>query len=339
MPADPTIDVSVIFVSYNTADETEAAVASVLDHAGALSVEVIVVDNASPDDSLTRLRGRFGSMPNVAVVDAGYNGGYGWGNNVGIAMARGRHVLVMNPDALMHEGTLAQAVAYLEDHPEVGILGARVVHENGDQQSTLFRALRLRHLMWRVVIPNRVIRETTAFGDQRYADLDRSAMQDVEVVAGCFMMLRREVIEDVGAMDPRFFMYSEESEWCWRVADAGYRIRYLPEIEITHHGAVSTGQSSPWKALQIAKGHVLFLRFTRGAFVAWLGTLIMVIGELLRAFVVLPLGVLRRRKDEIALWRARMVFLLKALVVPPRGAMPPPPEPQKPAPAAVGGLA
>ncbi len=182
---DPKLDVSVIIVNYNTSDITVQAVTSVLACAGKLRLEVIVVDNASSDGSVAALRA---AHPEITVIDAGHNGGYAWGNNRGIAESRGRYVLVLNPDSVMHPGTLERATAYMDAHPDVGILGARVLYETGAQQSTLFRDVRLSHLFWRIFIPNRLIRETRLFGDQRYASQGRDCEMNVEVVAAasCF---------------------------------------------------------------------------------------------------------------------------------------------------------
>ncbi len=124
-------------------------------------------------------------------------------------------------------------------------------------------------------------------------------------------------------MDDRFFMYSEESEWCWRVKQAGFKVRYNPDIKIMHYGAVSTGQISPWKSVEIARGHILFLRFTRGPVIAWVGTVIMLFGDLLRAVWFLPVTLLNPQHQGARAWRARTVFLLKALISPPRGQTPP----------------
>jgi hypothetical protein len=321
VPADPAIDVSVVIVSYNTRDVTVQAVGSVLTHAGGIGIEVIVVDNQSSDGSADAIRA---AHPEAHVIDSGHNGGYGWGNNIGISQARGRYVLVLNPDAVMHAGTLNNAVSYMDAHPEVGILGAKVIYETGDQQSTLFRDLRLSHLVWRIGVPNRIIRETPRFGDQRYASRGRDTVEDVEVVAGCFMMLPRAVIAEVGAMDGRFFMYSEESEWCWRVRQAGYVVRYNPQITITHYGEVSTGGASPWRAVQIIRSHILYLRFTRSPLAAWAGTLLMWLGEILRGAVVLPRLLSGRSSAAAAIWRARMEVLTHALIRQPKGQIAPP---------------
>ena len=318
--SDTLLDLSVIIVNYNTRDVTMKAVQSVLDNPGALEIEVIVVDNASKDGSVDALRAAF---PQVTVVDTGHNGGYAWGNNIGIQRARGRYLLVLNPDTQVDDGALESAVRYMEANPDVGILGTHVALENGVQQPTRFRHVSLANLFWNIFVPNRMIRKSPYFGDQRYASLPPDTVQDVDVVAGCFMMVPRDVIEKVGMMDDRFFMYSEESEWCWRVKQAGLKVRYNPDIKIMHYGAVSTGQTSPWKSVEIAKGHILFLRLTRGPQTAWAGTAIMLLGDLLRGIWFLPAALLNLKNEGVLAWRARTAFLLQALYSPPRGQTPP----------------
>lgn len=309
------LDLTVIIVSYNTREITVKAVESVLKHSRELAAELIVVDNESSDGTVAELVQKF---PDVEVVPAGANDGYARGNNIGIARARGRYLLVLNPDVLMPKDSLARAVAYMDAHPEVGCLGARVLSENGAQQSTLFRYLGLRHIFWGIFLPSSVLRKSRLFGDIRYADINRDQVQDIDVIAGCFMMVPRHIITEVGPMDDRFFMYSEESEWCWRINQAGYAIRYHPDITIMHYGAVSTGQMSPWKAEQIARSHVLFLRFTRSAAVARAGVVLMLCNDLLRGVLVLPLA-LAGNRSRFAVWRARAGFLVRALLRLPEG--------------------
>ncbi|NOD78616.1 MULTISPECIES: glycosyltransferase family 2 protein [unclassified Ruegeria] len=325
---DTAVDLSVLIVNYNTRDITSASIRSILEHCGDLRVEIIVIDNDSSDGSVAALRADF---PRIDVIAAGYNGGYAWGNNIGIRQAQGRYILVLNPDAQVYDGTLERAVAYLEANPEVGVLAGHVSLENGTQQPTLFREISLSSIFWNILVPNRILRKTRLFGDQRYASRPRDTVQDVDIVAGCFMMLPRHVIDEVGMMNDRFFMYSEESEWCWRVRQAGLKVRYNPDIRLMHYGAVSTGQISPWKSVEIAKGHILFLRFTRGPLVAWLGTLLMAVGDALRALWFLPKSLLRPGNEGAKAWRARFLFLLGALVRPPHGQTPPHPKPDHPA--------
>ncbi|MBL4757610.1 MAG: glycosyltransferase family 2 protein [Rhizobiales bacterium] len=309
------LDLTIVIVSYNTREITIEAVESVVKHSRNLACELIVVDNQSSDGTVAELRQRF---PDIKVISAGSNDGYARGNNIGIAQAHGRYVLVLNPDVLVPEDTLASAVAYMDAHPEVGCLGAHALLEDGSQDSTLFRYLGLHHIFWKIFLPSSILQKIRLFGDIRYAGLDCGKEQDVDIVAGCFMMVPWRVITEVGPMDDRFFMYSEESEWCWRIKQAGYAIRFHPDIKIMHYGAVSTGQMSPWKAEEIARSHVLFLRITRGAAVARAGVALMLCGDLLRGFLVLPMALAGNRARFLA-WRARAVFLIQALFRLPEG--------------------
>lgn len=312
----PVFDISVIIVSYNTRDVTLGAVGAVLRYVGTTRVEVIVVDNNSSDGSVAACRAKY---PQIRVVEAKHNGGYAWGNNIGISLARGRYVLVLNPDTLLHEETLSRAVEYMDKNQKVGLLGARALYENGVQQSTLFRFPSVRSVAWNIIVPNRTIRNSRSFGDQRYASMPRNIIMDVDVVAGCFMMARRSAIEKAGAMDDRFFMYSEETEWCWRMHQAGYLVRYHPEIKITHFGAISTGQTSPWKTVEITKGRILFLRLCRGPGIAWVATVLMLLGNLLRGVWFIPKMVTLSGRKQSAPWRAQTAFLLRAFFWQPRG--------------------
>ncbi|WP_247078751.1 glycosyltransferase family 2 protein [Pseudohalocynthiibacter sp. F2068] len=317
------VDITAVIVNYNTREVTENAITSVLRCTGGLEVEIIVVDNASSDGSVQAFRAEF---PQVKVIDTGYNGGYAWGNNVGIHKARGRYVLILNPDALIHETTLKRAVDYMNAHPEVGILGASVSLEDGSRQLTIFRFPSLSNLFWHIFVPNRVIRKSRHFGDQRYASQPYDQAIDVDVVAGCFMMLPRKVIDQVGLMDDRFFMYSEETEWCLRVKQAGYSVRYNPDVQITHYGAVSTGQSSPWKSVEITRSQILFLRISRGPASAMAATVLMLLGELFRGVWLLPSLLRSSKTQKAALWSAKTGFLIKALFNQPKGQKPPPAE-------------
>ncbi|MGR3762411.1 glycosyltransferase family 2 protein (plasmid) [Roseobacteraceae bacterium NS-SX3] len=321
-PAAPP-DISAVIVNYNTREVTARAVQSLLSHAGRLRIEVIVADNASSDGSVSALRA---AHPGITVIDTGHNGGYAWGNNVGIHRARGRYVLVLNPDAEVFEGSLERAVDYMDAHPEVGILGARAQLEDGRRQLTVFRHPTLAALAWNILVPNGVLRRSRLFGDQRYASRPADRIMDADVVAGCFMLVPRRVIETVGPMDHRFFMYSEETEWCWRVRQAGFKVRYHPEVRILHRGAVSTGQTSPWKAVEIARSRLLLLRLTRGAGAARAGAALMLAGDLLRGAWVLPAAFGRGGRERARIWRARTGFLLGALLRLPQGQVPPPPE-------------
>lgn len=313
-----TADISVVIVSYNTCEMTLACVASVLGHRGELTVEVVVVDNQSSDGSAAALREAF---PEITVIDSPTNGGFAYGNNIGIEQAHGRYVLLLNPDTQIYAGGLAQCVAFMEANPEVAIMGPRVRLEDGTQQSSMMRLLGLTQFFFTIFLPSLWLRKTAWFGDPRYARLSRDEVNSVDAVSGCFMFARRAIIEQVGGLDSRFFMYGEEVEWCCRVRRAGWKIVYNPGVEILHHGAASTAHLSEWKAVEMTRGHILLLLFTRSAYVAWFGALLMVIRDLVRVPYHAVMAVLAgfQLPQNSKGWWARLKFELGALVKLPKG--------------------
>ncbi len=315
---DVTTDVSVVIVSYNTCEMTKACVASVIKHKGDLVVEIIAVDNQSSDGSAAALRDAF---PDITVIDSPANGGFAYGNGIGFEQARGRFVLLLNPDTQIYPGGLEACVEYMDANPKTGIMGPRVLLEDGTQQSSMMRFLGLTQFFFIIFLPSLWLRNTSWFGDLRYARLSRDEVNAVDAVSGCFMFARRKVIQDVGGLDTRFFMYGEEAEWCSRVRRAGWDIVYNPAIEILHHGAASTAHMSEWKAVEMTRGHILFLRFTRGPFVAWLGTLLMALRDLVRAPFHILLAITKgfRLPQNSKAWWARLRFELGALFKLPKG--------------------
>ena len=318
LPPAQSIDASVVIVSYNTRDVTCRCVQSVLASCDA-TVQVIVVDNCSSDGSAMELRARF---PQITVIDSPANGGFAFGNNIGFEHAVGRYVLVLNPDAEVEPDTIARARDYCDARPEVGVMGCRVRFEDGTRQSSIFRYLSLRQLLGILLMSSAAARRSRLFGDLRYSRLDLDQENDVDSVTGCFMFVRRAMLAQVGGMDQRFFMYGEESEWCRRITRAGWKVRYNPALQIMHVGGASTDGMSAWKAVEITRGHILFLRFTRGAFIAWVGTLLMVLRDLRGAPWRLAKELLVARaaeRNERLAWRARLHFVVRALFRLPMG--------------------
>ena len=318
LPPAEDIDTSVVIVSYNTKILTLECIASVYATKGDMAVEVIVVDNCSHDGSPEAIRAAF---PKALVIDSPANGGFAYGNNIGFEQARGRAILCLNPDTRLHEGALQVAYARLFAQERTGIVGARTYWESGEQQSTLFRYLGLRHFAALVFLPARWLRAIPLMGDLRYAALDRNMVQDVQAVAGCFMLAKRALLEQQGGMDQRFFMYGEEAEWCRRTTATGWHILYEPACVITHHGAASTGTISPWKAVEMAKGHILFLRFTRGVLTGYVGTWLLFLHDVVRAPVFAVKWLMKGFNADLATrsWAARFGFLARALLKLPKG--------------------
>lgn len=311
-------DISVVIVSYNTREMTIDCVQSVIDHSGDITVQIIVVDNCSSDGSAAALREKFNS---IMVIDSPANGGFSYGNNIGFEQAKGRYILLLNPDTQIFSGGLEQSVSLMDANQNVGIMGPYVRLENGKQQSSMIRFLSLTQLFFAIFLPGKTMRKTSILGDPRYANLSTDVQNKVDAVSGCFMLVRRTVIDEVGGLDTRFFMYGEETEWCHRVGRSGWDIIYNPDVEILHHGAGSTSHMSEWQAIEIARGHLLFLRFTRGEVIARIGALLLLVRDIVRIPYFIPLFAIKGFKPiaNMKPWWARLKFISVAFFQLPKG--------------------
>ncbi|MEN6332829.1 MAG: glycosyltransferase family 2 protein [Phycisphaerales bacterium] len=275
------LDVSIIIVSWNTRDMVRDCLQSVYEQTRGVSFEVILVDNASSDDTAAMVRTEF---PQVLLTANPDNRGFAAGNNQGFERARGRYILMLNPDTVVLDNAIAKTIRYADEHAEAGVVGCRVLWPNREWQSTCFRFHSLSQIALGSVAFFRMHRffQWSILHPDRYMNLDFTAEQDVDVVAGCFFLIPRQVLTKVGRLDESFFMYGEEAEFCHRVHRAGWRVRYFPGAQIVHIYGGSSNQVIHEMSLNKRVAVLLFLDRTRGFLPAWVANLFMLFGVLLR---------------------------------------------------------
>ncbi|MEL7466311.1 MAG: glycosyltransferase family 2 protein [Pseudomonadota bacterium] len=234
-PYDPAVDVSVVIVNWNTAEMTAACLASVFESLKGAAAEVIVVDNASEDGSAEMIAARF---PAAALIANGDNRGFAAANNQGFEIAHGSYVLLLNSDTLVHGDAIRQSIRYLEANADVGAMGCRVLNTDGTVQRTcgMFPTLLNQALL---AAGLHKVKRPRFFGRQFIADWERDSERAVEAISGCYLLARREAMEAVGPLDEAFFFFGEETDWCRRMRDKGWRLMFAPVGEITHHGGAS----------------------------------------------------------------------------------------------------
>jgi GT2 family glycosyltransferase len=220
---DSRMDVSVIVVSLNSADYITRCVESVEMQTG-VTCETIVVDNGSKDGTLDQLKGL-----RCHAIATGKNLGFGPGNNLGFASSTGRYVFLLNPDAwLMERNALAELCRRMEANPRWGIAGTRLISEDGTHETP----------------------PATEYPAQRHVHRDFSKLPgNIAWVLGASMFIRRELYEKLGGLDPDFFpAYSEETDFCLRLREAGFEIGYVPEVVVTHVGASCEDPRDPYES-------------------------------------------------------------------------------------------
>jgi hypothetical protein len=257
------IDLSIIIVSWNVRDYLAGCLAS-LAQQGDPTIEIIVVDSASADGTPDMLRERY---PHVVSLPQAENVGFTRGNNIGLAAAQGHHLFLLNPDTEVRGDALARMVAYLEQHPDVGIVGPHTLNTDGTHQSTrrrfptLWSALAETPAFARLRLPN-------VRGRYFVRDVSDDQTADIDWVQGSALMLRRSVYEQIGGMDEGYFMFSEEVDLCKRARLAGWRVVYLGEARIVHHGGKSTDQVQTARHIYFYQSQVRYFRKFHGPVVA-----------------------------------------------------------------------
>ncbi len=215
--------VDVVVVNYNGGDLLLRAVAAVL--ASTVPLRLTLVDNASTDGSAAEIQTRF---PEVIVLQNSRNLGFAAAANQGLRAGDAPFVLLLNPDCLLEPDTLEQMLQVLEKHPEGGMAGCRVLNPDGSEQRGCRRQL-----------PTLASGAGKALGRQRAMDQHLEplpeAPQPVEAISGAFMLLRREALDGVGLLDEGYFMHCEDLDWCRRFLDAGWKILFVPHVEVVHH--------------------------------------------------------------------------------------------------------
>lgn len=224
-------DLSVIVVNWNTRDILRNCLASVDAHLSAVSHETIVVDNASSDGSTEMVVERF---PHVQLIRSVENVGFARANNQAMRVARGRWLLLLNSDTLLIDDSVAGLFARVRNEPGVGIAHCRLLMSDRRLQYTTYRfpsiKLALLEDFGLYKLMPRARRGETLLGGY----WDQSDERDVDWVAGSFMLLPRQVFEETGGFSEAYFMYGEDMEWCYRIRDRGWRIRYYPQASLIH---------------------------------------------------------------------------------------------------------
>ena len=260
------LDLSVVIVNYNVREFLEQALRSVERASDGLGVEVFVVDNNSVDGSVEMVRTHF---PTVQIIANEHNGGFGWANNQAIRQARGRYLLILNPDTIVQEDTLGTLVRFMDTHPEAGAVGCQILNPDGTFAPESRRAFPTpRVAFFRMTGLSRLFPKSRLLGQYNLTYLPIDAVAEVDALSGSCMLVRHTALyfartdeqgearhhaqpatcnpqpaeagTGAGLFDEHFFMYGEDLDWCYRIQQAGWKIFYTPETRIIHYKGEST---------------------------------------------------------------------------------------------------
>jgi hypothetical protein len=225
------MDVSIVILNYKNRGLVAQCIKTIKMFAPTRSYEIIVVDNASGD----RL-GDFLAVqhPEVKFIALDRNDGYAAGNNRGIEAASGRYVLVMNPDITVRPGAIDAMVKFMDDNPAVGVSGPKLLKPNGQVDESCFRFHHWMTPIYRRTPLGRLPVGQRENGRYTMSDFDRQQTRDVDWLLGAVLMVRRSALERVGQLDEKYFLYFEDTDWCRRFWQAGYRVAYFSGATMVH---------------------------------------------------------------------------------------------------------
>jgi len=250
------LDLAIVIVNYNVCDLLRDCLKSVYASTD-LTFEVCVVDNASPDDSASMVAREF---PQVHLIRNMQNMGYAAANNLGLryfgftdqragigeqGAGLPRYALLLNPDTVVPPGAFAQLIKLMDDHPDFGVSGPKLVRLDGSLDLACRRGFpSVEVSFWRLTKLSKIFPRSKRFGRYNMTYLDPDQPAEIDAVVGAFMLVRREAIAQTGLLDEIFWMYGEDLDWAYRIKQRGWKVYYYPQVVVTHVKRASSSQDN-----------------------------------------------------------------------------------------------
>ncbi len=255
---------SIIIVNYNTCDYTLAALESVFREAETDDFEVILLDNASHDNSVERITALFGEK--IHMISSERNLGFAAGNNLAAGQARGEYLLLLNPDTIVLDHAIERLLSFAGEFPAAGIWGGKTVFKDGSLNPySCWQRQTLWSLLSQAVGLSSLFRKTNLFNPEGIGGWNREGIREVDIVSGCFLLITRKLWKDLQGFDPEFFMYGEEADLCLRAGKRGAQPVVSSSAVIVHYGGVSeTVPADKMVKLIRAKMLLIHRHFARG---------------------------------------------------------------------------
>jgi GT2 family glycosyltransferase len=284
---------SVIILSYNTRELTLKCIGKVIESADWLKKEtkirseILVLDNASSDVSAEEIRKNY---PQVKLITQDENTGFARGNNVAMKAANGDWLLLLNSDAFVKKETLTQVFDYVQLHPEVDVLGSRLVNQDGSVQQSFGYFPTLQRVVALMFGVDNFPEVRKTYKSIHVRDVSRYAYpQEVDWVTGAEVFLKKAVWKRTGGFDEKYFMYGEEMEWMYRMKKKGFKIWYVPVGEVVHLGGASTKNLGKMFASEL-KGYLYWYKKHNSRLEAAILPMVLILGGIYKALIWWILG-------------------------------------------------
>lgn len=286
--------VSVLIVSYNTKDLTCSCIQSVKKHT-TIPIEIIVVDNNSPDGSAQVIAKEH---PDIRLIKSKDNLGFARANNEAAKVATGEYLLLLNPDTLLIDDAIGSIVSFAEQNPKAGIWGGRTLYpDNSLNPTSCWRSMSLRSIVFQMIGLTSMLPKSEFFNRESYGRWQRDRVRSVDIVTGCFLLIRRDFWERLGGFDPRYFMYAEEADLCIRATKLGADPMITPEATIVHYESAS--DPIRWeKTVKVLRGKCTLIRTHWNPIRRFFGLRLLSISPLVRFILYRIATILPGRKSS-----------------------------------------
>lgn len=250
-------ELSIIIVSWNTRDLLRDCLLSIYRETKAISFEIFVVDNASSDNTQVLVTKEF---PQVKLIKNKENVGFARANNQAITESKAEYILLQNPDTVVLSGALDTMLDFMEKHPQVGVIGPKLLNADRTLQLSARSFPTLRTAFFESFYLYKLFPHNKIIGKYYMSHWDHNDTRQVDWISGACLMARRKAIEEVGLLDEQFFMFSEEVDWCFRIRKAGWKVYFLPQAQVIHFRAKSVEPRSSRILIQLNKSSLLFFK-------------------------------------------------------------------------------
>lgn len=250
--------VSIVIVNWKTPELLSRCLNSLKDDSGYDHFEIIVVDNNSGDSSVPMLKEQF---PYVKLIENKGNYGFSKGCNQAIEISSGEYILLLNPDTVIVKDAISIMTRYMDENPQVGCVGPKVLNADGTLQLACRRSFpSISASFFRLTYLSLLFPKHEAFARYNLTNADPEAFLSVDALSGSCMMVPRHLVEKIGVLDEDIFMYGEDIDWCWRIKEAGYEVMYIPSAQVYHVHGASSRKRPVGTTINLHKGMEVFYR-------------------------------------------------------------------------------
>jgi GT2 family glycosyltransferase len=248
---------SIIIVSWNAKDYLIKCLKSAIADINKIPTEIIVVDNCSSDGSADAVEEQF---PEVKLIRNKQNLGFAKANNIGIKSCTGEYVCLMNSDIVVMKDCFPQLIEYMDSNSNVGVLAPKTLNADGTLQRSCFSLPSIWNSLSRVFALDSIFPWSRLFGSRLMTYWAHDEIRTVEALNGCFLIVSRKALEEVGLLDEGFFFYGEDLDWCKRFGDCGWDVVYYPKAEAIHFGGASSSNAPIRYAIEMNKADLQYWR-------------------------------------------------------------------------------